>query len=63
MGSGYNIFGNSFTAAIDISKIQFPASGVDSTVYLYNTGSLADWGNWNDKKNKHNRCRPLYSNS
>lgn len=50
MGSGYNIFGNSFTAAIDISKIQFPASGVDSTVYLYNTGSLADWGNWNDKK-------------
>ena len=50
MGSGYNIFGNSFTAAIDISKIKFPASGVDSTVYLYNTGSLADWGNWNDKK-------------
>ena len=49
-GSGYNIFGNSFTAAIDISKIKFPASGVDSTVYLYNTGSLADWGNWNDKK-------------
>ena len=44
-GSGYNIFGNSFTAAIDISKIQFPASGVDSVVYLYNTGSLADWGN------------------
>ena len=50
MGSGYNIFGNSFTAAIDISKIKFPASGVDSTVYLYNTESLADWGNWNDKK-------------
>lgn len=43
-GSGYNIFGNSFTAAIDISKIQFPAE-VDKTVYLYNTGSLADWGN------------------
>ena len=44
-GSGYNIFGNSFTAAIDISKIQFPASGVDKVVYLYNTGSLYDWYN------------------
>lgn len=44
-GSGYNIFGNSFTAAIDISKIKFPDTGVEKTVYLYNTGSLADWGN------------------
>ena len=42
-GSGYNIFGNSFTGAIDISKIMFPATGVDKTVYLYNTGSLYDW--------------------
>ena len=42
-GSGSNIFGNSFTAAIDIDKIAFPSSGVDKTVYIYNTGSLADW--------------------
>lgn len=43
-GSGYNIFGNSYASAIDISKIQFPGSGVDKTIYLYNTGSFADWG-------------------
>lgn len=42
-GSGYNIFGNSFTAAIDVSKLSFGA-GVQQTVYLYNTGSLQDWG-------------------
>ena len=42
-GAGNNIFGNSFTAAIDVSKIVF-GSGVQHTVYLYNTGSLADWG-------------------
>ena len=50
-GSGYNIFGNSFTAAIDIKQIQFPVSGVDKTVYLYNTGSLADWGGNDTKTN------------
>ena len=43
-GSGYNILSNSYTAAIDIAKIVFPATGVDKTVYLYNTGSLEDWG-------------------
>ncbi|MBP1663410.1 MAG: hypothetical protein H6Q19_550 [Bacteroidetes bacterium] len=42
-GSGYNIFGNSFTAAIDISKMVF-GNGVQQTVYLYNTGNLQDWG-------------------
>lgn len=41
-GSGYNIFGNSFTAAIAIPQITF-GSGVEQTVYLYNTGSLFDW--------------------
>lgn len=46
-GSGYNIFSNSYTAAIDISKIEFPASGVEKTVYLYNTGTFADWGKGN----------------
>ena len=42
-GSGYNIFGNSYTAAIDINKMQFATSGVEKAVYLYNTGSLHDW--------------------
>lgn len=41
-GSGQNVFGNSFTAAIDISQIQFP-NDVDKTVYLYNTGSFGSW--------------------
>ena len=43
-GSGSNIFGNSFTAAIDINKIVFnEPTKVAETVYIYNTGSLADW--------------------
>ena len=41
-GSGYNILGNSFTAGINIPDITF-SSGVDETVFLYNTGSLNDW--------------------
>ncbi len=41
-GLGQNIFGNSYTAAIKISQMTMPAT-VDQTVYLYNTGSLADW--------------------
>lgn len=45
-GSGYNIFSNSYTAAIDISKMQF-GSGVEKTVYLYNTGTFSDWGKGN----------------
>ena len=47
-GSGNNIFGNSFTAAIDINKIGFPATGVEKTVYLYNTGSLKEWSDYYD---------------
>ena len=42
-GSGYNIFGNSFAAAIDITKLIF-GNDVDIAVYIYNTGSLMDWG-------------------
>lgn len=46
-GAGYNIFGNSFVSAIDITKMIFPASlppnGVEQTVYLYNTGSFGEW--------------------
>ncbi|MGC3978117.1 MAG: T9SS type A sorting domain-containing protein [Paludibacteraceae bacterium] len=42
-GAGYNIFGNSFTAAIDVSKIKFPESGVQKTVYIYNTGTFSEW--------------------
>ncbi|KGN78448.1 hypothetical protein HW49_08685 [Porphyromonadaceae bacterium COT-184 OH4590] len=43
-GLGQNIFGNSYTASININKMEFP-SEVESTVYIYNTGSFADWAN------------------
>ena len=41
-GLGQNIFGNSFTASILISEMMFPA-GVESTVYMYNTGTFGEW--------------------
>ena len=41
-GLGYNIFGNSYTASIVIEKMEFP-SEVEKTVYIYNTGSFAEW--------------------
>lgn len=41
-GLGQNIFGNSYTAAINIDKMVFPAE-VEKTVYLYNTGRFHDW--------------------
>lgn len=43
-GLGQNIFGNSFTSAIKVSNIEFPPEA-EQTIYLYNTGSFADWGN------------------
>jgi hypothetical protein len=44
-GLGQNIFGNSFSASIDITKLDFINNPkVEPTVYLYNTGSFADWG-------------------
>lgn len=46
-GLGQNIFGNSYTAAVDIAGFanSFPQE-VEKTVYIYNTGSVSDW---NDK--------------
>lgn len=41
-GLGQNIFGNSFTAAIPVKDLTFP-DNVEKTVYLYNTGSFAEW--------------------
>lgn len=41
---GQHIFGNPYTTAIDISKIDFGAE-TEATVYLYNTGSRTDWNN------------------
>jgi len=41
-GLGQNLFGNSYTAAIDINQLTFPTE-VESTVYLYNTGRFYDW--------------------
>ena len=42
-GLGQNIFGNSYTASIVIEKMEFPPE-VEKTVYIYNTGSFAEWG-------------------
>jgi hypothetical protein len=39
---GNNILGNSYTAAIDIRNMTFGAN-TEAAVYLYNTGSFADW--------------------
>jgi len=39
---GQHIFGNSYMAAIDITKITF-GSNMEATVYLYNTGSYNNW--------------------
>ncbi len=43
---GQHLIGNPYTAAIDIKKIVFGSSVatiIENTVYLYNTGSFADW--------------------
>lgn len=45
-GLGQNIFGNSYTAAININQINFP-QGVEQSVYFYNTGSIKNWGDNN----------------
>ena len=43
-GLGQNIFGNSYTASIDITKMNFDAQPqIEPTVYLYNTGRFTDW--------------------
>ena len=47
MYPGQHLLGNPYTAAIDISKLDF-GSQMDSCVYLYNTGS---WDDWNNNKN------------
>ncbi|MDP4238881.1 MAG: hypothetical protein Q8904_05345 [Bacteroidota bacterium] len=41
---GQHIFGNPYTAAIDIEQIQF-GDNTEKSVYLYNTGSYTDWSN------------------
>ncbi|MEI8086771.1 MAG: T9SS type A sorting domain-containing protein [Paludibacter sp.] len=43
---GQHLIGNPYTAAIDISKIEFGTIDtliIENTIYLYNTGSYADW--------------------
>ena len=42
-GLGYNLFGNSYTAAIKINQIKFPNTVVEKTVYIYNTGTFSEW--------------------
>lgn len=43
-GLGMNLLGNPYTAPIKISALNLPFE-IERTVYLYNTGSGADWGN------------------
>lgn len=48
--TGQHLIGNPYTAAIDISKIVFGsgrAGVIENTVYLYNTGSYAEWQSFN----------------
>ena len=40
--AGQHIFGNPYTAAIQIANIQF-GSNTEHSVYLYNTGTYNDW--------------------
>lgn len=44
---GEYVVGNPYTAAIDISKLDF--TGTESTVYIYTTGSQDEWKNQTDQ--------------
>ena len=44
---GQHLIVNPYTAAIDISKLNF-GSAMEESVYFYNTGSLFDWTNTKD---------------
>lgn len=39
---GQHVFGNPYTAAIDIQQLEF-GSQTEATVYQYNSGSMSDW--------------------
>ena len=45
LNEGTHVFANPYTAAIDITKLNF-GSQTESTVYLYNTGTVADWATY-----------------
>ena len=47
---GQNIFGNPYTAAINIKQITF-GTGTEASVYLYNTGSYSDWSSYSTNGN------------
>lgn len=49
--TGQHLIANSYTGAIDISKIVFgskDAGKIENTIYLYNTGSYAEWQSFNN---------------
>lgn len=49
--TGQHLIANSYTGAIDISKIVFGSSDagiIENTVYLYNTGSYTEWQSFNN---------------
>lgn len=49
-GLGQNVFGNSYTAAINVSSIGFP-NQAERTVYLYNTGTFVEWTGHSTQEN------------
>ena len=58
-GLGQNIFGNSFTSAINIDRMVFPNT-VEQTVFLYNTGRFKDWTNGSLINNESQRAAGNY---
>jgi len=42
LNAGNHVFANPYTAAIDITKLNF-GTQTEASVYLFNTGSVADW--------------------
>lgn len=62
-GLGQNIIANSYTSAIDVKTgITFDATDLlEKTVYIYNTGSIADWGtNQSHSNSDETEVRGLY---
>ena len=55
--SGQHLIVNPYTAAIDISKLNFGIA-MEASVYLYNTGSMADWENSAALKYDSAGCNP-----
>jgi hypothetical protein len=51
LNQGYNLLANPYTAAINMSSINYGADMLQ-TVYLYSSGSINAWSNWNSTEPK-----------